>query len=408
MGLGDYYEGFLDGECRTLGLTRDDLRAWRPAEKGGGRRGGARRAEAAPREDDGESEAEEGAAPRATTGKPGRQRRATGRTPQGEPKPATDVVDARRQTVDPRHALASVANAAFVGIRNPKGEPADTVVALPERMIATASRGLVAACSQLENARDRAVIDASLTKHLSAFGVAVLAAAVASRQFAGKSTRLRPPLDADMALLVREVEFDRFVAGEAMGSQGTLAVRQLRALDPSYSTQVARTIAAEVPGMVEDDAYVVELCLNELLQNVFEWSESPIGCLVLTRCCPLRQSVELAIVDRGVGIPARIRRTLTENLQRETDARVITAAVTRAGLSTRFGRAGGLGFEEHVRAGETGRNGDLTIVSLGAKVAWRGEEQALQKVPLMRGTAIELEFCPLAPIHNPEAYVSVF
>ena len=31
--LGDYFETFLDGECHALGLTRDDLRAWRPAER---------------------------------------------------------------------------------------------------------------------------------------------------------------------------------------------------------------------------------------------------------------------------------------------------------------------------------------------------------------------------------------
>ncbi len=31
--LGDYFETFLDGECHALGLTREDLRAWRPAEK---------------------------------------------------------------------------------------------------------------------------------------------------------------------------------------------------------------------------------------------------------------------------------------------------------------------------------------------------------------------------------------
>ncbi len=31
---GDDFETFLDGECHTLGLTRDNLRAWRPTEKG--------------------------------------------------------------------------------------------------------------------------------------------------------------------------------------------------------------------------------------------------------------------------------------------------------------------------------------------------------------------------------------
>ena len=37
MRLGDYFEGFLDAECSALGLTRDDLRAWRPSEKKRGR-----------------------------------------------------------------------------------------------------------------------------------------------------------------------------------------------------------------------------------------------------------------------------------------------------------------------------------------------------------------------------------
>ena len=31
--LGDFFESFLDGECRGLGLTRADLRAWRPEAK---------------------------------------------------------------------------------------------------------------------------------------------------------------------------------------------------------------------------------------------------------------------------------------------------------------------------------------------------------------------------------------
>ncbi len=31
--MGEYFEQFLDGECRQHGLTRDDLRAWRPAKK---------------------------------------------------------------------------------------------------------------------------------------------------------------------------------------------------------------------------------------------------------------------------------------------------------------------------------------------------------------------------------------
>ena len=46
--LGDYFETFLDGQCRELGLTRDELRAWRPAGKAKGTRGKASRPSAEP------------------------------------------------------------------------------------------------------------------------------------------------------------------------------------------------------------------------------------------------------------------------------------------------------------------------------------------------------------------------
>ena len=36
--LGDYFERFINGECRELGLTHEDLRDWRPADKGRGRK----------------------------------------------------------------------------------------------------------------------------------------------------------------------------------------------------------------------------------------------------------------------------------------------------------------------------------------------------------------------------------
>jgi hypothetical protein len=45
--MGDYYEQFLDGECRLHGLTHDDLRAWRPAKKTRSGAKGATKAKAA-------------------------------------------------------------------------------------------------------------------------------------------------------------------------------------------------------------------------------------------------------------------------------------------------------------------------------------------------------------------------
>jgi hypothetical protein len=43
MRLGDFFDGFIDGECRSLGLTRDDLRTWRPEAKRRGKAAGKRK-----------------------------------------------------------------------------------------------------------------------------------------------------------------------------------------------------------------------------------------------------------------------------------------------------------------------------------------------------------------------------
>lgn len=52
--MGDYYEQFLDGECRLHGLTHDDLRAWRPTKKprGSGKAAAKARTAKAKAEDD--------------------------------------------------------------------------------------------------------------------------------------------------------------------------------------------------------------------------------------------------------------------------------------------------------------------------------------------------------------------
>lgn len=52
---GDYFESFLDNECHALGLTREDLRAWRPGEKAKGKKAEAKKTAGEPVEsEDGE------------------------------------------------------------------------------------------------------------------------------------------------------------------------------------------------------------------------------------------------------------------------------------------------------------------------------------------------------------------
>jgi hypothetical protein len=281
-------------------------------------------------------------------------------------------------------------------------------IKVPVRVTVGDSYSTIRACSELEAAPDGAVLDATATTRFEPVVAAMLAATAADRRAAGMSTHLAMPLDEGSARFVAEVQMDRVVEGRVTDAHGTLEMRQLLALDPSYTAGVSDLLSAGVPGMDEVSAYPVQLCLNELLQNVFEWAGSKMGCIVLTRWFHQTRSVRLAVVDRGVGIPARLRALRIQGLHRASDAQVIVAAVTRPKLTSRVGRAGGLGLKT-IHETVTQRGGRLTIISLGAKVAWHGSRQVVSKTTqFFRGTAIEIDFRPTAPVANPDEYVSVF
>ena len=113
-------------------------------------------------------------------------------------------------------------------------------------------------------------------------------------------------------------------------------------------------------------------------------------------------------MDRGVGIPARLRALRIEGLHRAKDAEVIVAAVTKPMLTSRVGRAGGFGLKT-IHETVTQRGGRLTVISMGAKVAWHGSVQAISKTSrFFRGTAVEIDFRPAEPVANPDEYVAVF
>ena len=201
------------------------------------------------------------------------------------------------------------------------------------------------------------------------------------------------PTDDDARDFVKEVGLDRFVAGEKTGL-GTLEIRQLDALDAVYTMRVVDLLADRVPSKItEANSYPIQLCLNELLQNVFEWSQSPVGCFVLARWFRKSRSVRLAVVDRGIGIPAELRRFKIQALHRASDADVIKAAVMTPELTSRANRVGGLGLKT-IRDVVCGRAGRLTVVSLGAKVTWSGNKISPYKSPHFRGTAVEIDIRP--------------
>lgn len=259
--------------------------------------------------------------------------------------------------------------------------------------------------AEAESATEAVDLDASNTSRFGPLGVAIVAASAAIRRQAGLDTELILPKSEGVRAFVSEVALDRAVAGTAVNA-GALELRQFHTLDAVYTERVAQMLLHGVPGMTEAQSYPIQLCLNELLQNVFEWAESPIGCFVLARWYKKTRSVRLAVVDRGIGIPAALRREKVHDLHRADDAAAIEAAVTTPQLTSRRNRIGGLGLKT-IREVVCGRDGRLTIVSLRAKVTWSGSRTSKFKSPALRGTAVEIDIRPTAPFH-PTDHVDLF
>lgn len=277
-----------------------------------------------------------------------------------------------------------------------------TDLKFPERATDNDSYQLARFCSELDRQSDALVVDCRDTLRFGPLGVTMLASAIALRRTRGWQTELALPTDDDARGFVKEVGLDRFIAGETTGL-GTLEVRQLHALDAVYTLSVVDLLAQGVPGRItEANSYPIQLCLNELLQNVFEWSQSPVGCVVLARWFRKSRSVRLAVVDRGIGIPAELRRFKIHALHRASDADVIKAAVMTPALTSRKNRVGGLGLKT-IRDVVCGRAGRLTVVSLGAKVTWSDDRISQYNSPAFRGTAVEIDIRPDPELAEPDA-----
>lgn len=278
-------------------------------------------------------------------------------------------------------------------------------VALPARATIGESYQLIRTCTVLERERGPVDLDCSETVMLGPFGIALLASSIAIRRISDRETRVIRPRDEGANRFLSEVGFDKFARGEVTG-HGTLEVRQMLALDAVYVDQAVGLLTEWVPGMTKENSYPIQVCMNELLQNVFEWAESPIGCTVLTRAFRPTQSVTLTVVDRGIGIPAALRRAQIRNLHRKSDAEVLFAAVRSPQLTSRKNpHGGGLGLKT-IHDIVCQRSGRLTVIALTGKVAWSARRFSKFKSPALRGTAVEIDVRPEAL--RPKKYTEVF
>lgn len=247
--------------------------------------------------------------------------------------------------------------------------------------------------ADLDAGPDSFILDARDLNRAEPFGTTLLAIKIANRTTEGKTTIVVPPSDERTSDFLSEIGFPN-IGSPPLGTAGatTLRMRHMTNLEPMFVEEIARLVQALVPGTPDDAAGLTELCLNEMLQNVFEHSGSLTGCFVHARWFLQGKNVKIAVADGGIGIA----RSLQQNPQYATLSEkelVRTAVMERGATGRTSGRFGGHGLK-HLWELAVERSGRLNVLSGGVYMVVRDRERLWRCDPPFAGTVVEIDFRP--------------
>jgi hypothetical protein len=260
---------------------------------------------------------------------------------------------------------------------------------VPRRATTNESPQLARLVGEAEREKSALEIDCSKTEAWGPFGIALLASCLATRHRSQRETAVIAPAEGDAVAAFAETGLALVASGQIEGLNGG-QVHPIALDQHQSSVELAAALSQPLSSEVEAAPAVVRPCLQSMLENLFEWSESAVGGFVVVRWHKKTRQARFALVDRGLGIPAVLRRCHVGNLIRANDLEAIEAAFCDPLATTRRGGAEGLGLK-HLRESVVSHKGKLTVVSLGAKISWAANRVTKSASPPVRGTAIEIE-----------------
>lgn len=251
------------------------------------------------------------------------------------------------------------------------------------------------------------LFDCSNVNFIKPLGLNLLSAMIFSFISNGNKVLIKLPNNEAVVKYLRDQgffsEFNIEAAGEiSIGTtRGTSAsLKRLQdVMDASYLNSIAYWIwrNSEIPLPYAEA--LVRINLVELINNVFDHSESPIGCYISAQAYPRMDWLILSILDLGIGIKKSLHPNYPE-LDSDTDA-IMKALEEGVSSKKHEKRPRGVGLTVIKDFLAVDQRGSLEIISYTGHYDSRSTPKTLE-VPL-KGTCVNLYINARASFESDEA-----
>ena len=143
----------------------------------------------------------------------------------------------------------------------------------------------------------------------------------------------------------------------------TAPLQQFRKMNWGGSTPLVRLIRRHLPGLGSDSEDLLRTCYSEIVQNIEDHSQSPIGGVICARYFTNLHEIRIAVADRGIGIGESLRQSKTATRMRIRDDSHALELVLQGGVTSKS-RANNMGQGiSNLAAIASGNGGRLMILS---------------------------------------------
>jgi anti-anti-sigma regulatory factor len=161
-------------------------------------------------------------------------------------------------------------------------------------------------------------------------------------------------------------EFGKSEIGKTKYSGRQVELNYLKALDPTYTSAVIQVLEGSL-NMSQGVKDSLHVCINELMTNTFDHSETVLGCFACAQAYTYNGEVKICLTDFGRGILKTLKQ-VPEYKHLKNSIEAIELAIQN-GVTSRIGVRAGLGLD-HIHRFLRVNNGQIHIISGDGWVHW--------------------------------------